>query len=242
MNWRNWKNHPFIFTLVGALLLGYLVRKLTEPSPYRHTYEASRPVATTPASQSVPTPAPTSVPVAVTPAPVVTTPAPVASKPSQYQVAQLPTRPATSAPVTFSAPVERPVIPTPSYGSGRRGYTTYTFTIEEISYVLDGQAAFDHLGQMKQRAHVFDPEITRLRAECAVLQSQIDESKSQLNQLRAVLDRTDQSAIDGFNAKVRASNAIIGERRAKVAELNAIVDQFNAIVSAMHVYAQQHRR
>jgi hypothetical protein len=238
MNWRNWKNHPFIFTLVGALLLGYLVRKFTEPAPYRYTYDASRPVATTPAPQS----APTSVPVAVTPLPVVTTPAPVASKPSQYQVAQLPTSPASSAPATFSAPVELPVMSNPSYGSGRRGYTTYTFKIEEISYVLDGQAAFDHLGEMKQRAHVHDPAIARLRAECAVLQSRIDASKSQLNYLRSVIDRTDQSAIDGFNAKVRESNAIIDERRAKVAELNAIVGQFNEIVSAMHAYAQQHRR
>jgi hypothetical protein len=231
MNWRNWKNHPFIFTLVGALLLGYLVRKFTEPAPYRYTYDASRPVATTPAPKSAPTPA---LKLVSTPAPVLVTPA--------AQSAPAATRPMASSPSTFSPPVDLPYNSTTRVSSGRRGYTTYTFKIEEISYVLDGEAAFDHLGEMKQRASVFDPEITRLRAECAVLQSQIDASKSQLDYLRSVLDRTDQSAIDGFNAKVRESNAIIGQRRAKVAELNAIVDQFNEIVSAMHVYAQQHRR
>jgi hypothetical protein len=235
MNWRNWKNHPFIFTLVGALLLGYLVRKFTEPAPYRYTYDASRPVATTPAPKSAPMPAPTpALKLVSTPAPVLVTPA--------AQPAPAATRPMASSPSTFSPPVDLPYNSTTRVSSGRRGYTTYTFKIEEISYVLDGQAAFDHLGEMKQRAHVYDPAITRLRSECAVLQSQIDASKSQLNYLRSVLDRTDQSAIDGFNAKVRESNAIIDERRAKVAELNAVVDQFNEIVSAMHVYAQQHRR
>jgi hypothetical protein len=226
MDWLNWKNHPFVVTILGALLLGYMVRKCTEPAPYTYSYKAGPTTKSTPAPKATP---------------VVTSPA-LSTPSSQYQVAQTPSSPALSAPVTFSAPIERPVISTPSYGSGRRGYTTYTFKIEEISYLLDGEAAFDHLGEMKQRASVFDPEITRLRAECAVLQSQIDASKSQLDYLRSVLDRTDQSAIDGFNAKVRESNAIIGQRRAKVAELNAIVDQFNEIVSAMHVYAQQHRR
>lgn len=235
MNWRNWKNHPFILTLVGALLLGYMVRKFTETTPYRHTYEASPPVATTPAANSAQARAPT-------PVPVVSTPAPVVSTPSPYQVAQVPPKPVASPPVTFSAPLDRPVISTPSYGSGRRGYTTYTFTLDDTPYLLDGQSAFDHLTEMKRQAHVYDPEINRLRAECASLQAQIDSNRAQLEVLRSVLDRTDQASIDSFNAQVRASNAVIAERRVKVAELNANVDRFNEIVSAMHIYAQQHRR
>lgn len=235
MNWRNWKNHPFIFTLVGALLLGYLVRKFTEPAPYRYSHDASRPVATTPAPNLAPAPAPP-------PAPIVVAPLPVVSTPSPYQVAQVPPKPVASPPVTFSAPPERPVISTPSYGSGRRGYTTYTFTLDDTPYLLDGQSAFDHLTEMKRQAHAYDPEINRLRAECASLQAQIDSNRAQLEVLRSVLDRTDQASIDSFNAQVRASNAVISERRVKVAELNANVDRFNEIVSAMHVYAQQHRR
>jgi hypothetical protein len=230
MDWRNWKNHPFIVTILGALLLGYLVRKCTEPAPYTYSYNASPPTKYSPMPASAPTPAP----VLVSP--------PVSTTPSQYQVAQAPSRPAPSAPVTYSAPVERLVISTPSYSSGRRGYSTYTFTLDDTAYVLDGQAAFDHLSDMKRQAHVYDPEINRLRAECASLKVQIDANRSQLNIMRAVLNRTNQSAIDGFNAQVLASNAVIDEQRMKTSELNANVDSFNAIVSAMHAYAQQHRR
>ena len=238
MNWRNWKNHPFIFTLVGALLLGYVVRKFTEPAPYRYNNSASAPVQVTQAPTSAPSPAP----VVITPAPAVTKPAPLASTPSQYQVAQLPPKPMASAPVTFSGPIDRPVISTPGYSSGRRGYTTYTFTLDDTPYLLDGKSAFDHLTEMKRQANAYDPEINRLRAECATLQAQIDGNRAQLDIMSSVLDRTDQSAIDTYNAQVRISNAVIAERRVKVAELNANVESFNAIVSAMHAYAQQHRR
>jgi hypothetical protein len=223
MDWRNWKHHPFIVTIVGALLLGYMVRKCTEPARPTYHYSTERPAASGQEAK------PVSTPVAST------QPDPVRSAP----VAAAPT---TSAPSAYLSPPERPVISTPSYGSGRRGYTTYTFTLDNIAYLLDGQASFDHLSEMKQQAHVYDPEINRLRAECATLQAQIDSNRSQLAVLRSVLDRTDQSAVDGFNAQVRSSNAVIAEHRVKVAELNANVDRFNQIVSAMHAYAQQHRR
>ncbi len=147
-----------------------------------------------------------------------------------------------SSPSTFSAPVELPYDSTTRVSSGRRGYTTYTFTLDDVAYPLDGQAAFDHLSEMKRQAHVFDPEINRLRAECDALQAQIEAKKAQLDVMRTVLDRTDAFAVNSFNAEVRASNAVIAERRIKVSELNANVDRFNSIVQAMHVYARQHRR
>ena len=219
MDWRNWKNHPFIITIVGALLLGYLVRKCTEPAPYAYSFHSSSPSKSNPPSSSTP---------------AVTSP-PVSTIPSQYQVSQLSPKTAAPSPSTYSAPIERPVISTPSYSSGRRGYTTYTFTLDGTDYLLDGQASFDHLSEMKRQAHLYDPEINRLRAECVNLQAQIDSDRAQLDVMRSVLDRTDQSAIDRFNAHVGASNAVI-------AALNTNADSFNTIVSAMHTYAQQHRR
>lgn len=226
MEWRNWKNHPFIFTLVGALLLGYLVRKCTEPAPYRYDNSASAP------AQATPAPAP---------AQVVASPA-VSTTPSQYQVAQLPPKPAAAASVAFSAPTDRPVISSPSYSSGRRGYTTYTFTLDDVAYLLDGQASFDHLCEMKRQANVHDADITRLRAVCQALSAEIDGNQSQLAFMRSTLDRSDEFAVNRFNAEVRRSNQVVEQYRTRQAELNGYVDRHNAIVQAMHVYASQHRR
>lgn len=242
MNWRNWKNHPFIFTVVGALFLGYLVRKFTEPAPYRHTYDAGRTVATTPAPKSAPTPAPTSVPIEVTSAPVVTTPAPVASDPSQYQVAQLPPGPAPAGMITFPTPVERPVIPTPSYGSGRRGYTTYTFKLGEISYLLDGKASFDHLDEMKQQCESLDAQKRVLGAAIDADERTIGEMKRQLSVARATLDRESQDAIDAYNALVDSQGELIDSFNRKVDEFNALNDRRKAIFASMHEYAQRHSR
>ncbi len=242
MNWRNWKNHPFIFTLVGALLLGYLVRKFTEPTPYRLNYDASRPVATTPAPKSAPTPVPPPAPVAVVPAPVVTTPAPVASNASHYQVPQLPPGPAPSGMITFPDPVQEPVIPTPSYGSGRRGYTTYTFTIGETVYPLDGQTSFDHLCGLKRQCESLDSQMKVTGGMIDADRATIANLDQQLSTARLTLDRTSQDAIDAYNAQVEAQGQLIDALNRKVVEHNALNDRREAIFQSMHVYAQQHRR
>lgn len=238
MNWRNWKNHPFIFTLVGALLLGYLVRKFTEPTPYRHTYEASRPVATSSAPKTAPSPAP----VVITPVPAVTKPAPVASTPSQYQVAQLPPGPAPAGMITLPTPVERPVISTPTYGSGRRRYTTYTFTIGEIAYPLDGQAAFDHLCEMKRQCESLDSQMKLTGGVIDADRANLANLKQQLSIARFTLDRTSQAAIDAYNAQVETEGQLIDALNQKVDEHNALNDRRQAIFQSMHDYAQQHRR
>lgn len=238
MNWRNWKNHPFIFTLVGALLLGYLVRKFTEPTPYRHTYEASRPVAISPAPKSAPSPAP----VVMTPAPAVTKPAPAASTPSPYQVAQLPPDPAPAGMITLPTPVERPVISTPTYGSGRRGYTTYTFTIGETAYPLDGQIAFDHLCGMKRQCESLDSQMKLTGGMIDADRANLANLKQHLSIARLTLDRTSQAAIDAYNAQVETEGQLIDALNQKVDEHNALNDRRQAIFQSMHDYAQQHRR
>ena len=231
MNWRNWKNHPFIFTLVGALLLGYVVRKFTEPAPYRYNNSASAPVQVTPAPTSAPSPAP-----------VVITPAPAASTPSQYQVAQLPPGPPPSGIITFPTPVESPVIKTPTYSSGRRGYTTYTFKLGEVSYQLDGKASFDHLGEMKQQCESLDAQKSVLETAIEADERNIAEMKRRLSVARVTLDRTSQYAIDTFNAQVEAQGELIDSFNRKVEEFNALNDRRKAIFASMHAYAQQHRR
>ncbi len=204
MDWRNWKNHPFIVTLVGALLLGYLVRKCTEPTPYTYSYQAS------PATKSTPAPAPV---------PVV-----------------------TPAPVAFSAPVERPVISTPRYSSGRGGYTTYTFKLGEVSYQLDGKAAFDQLGQMKQQCEFIDAQKDVLRSEIDAGKRDLAEKNRQLSLARATLDRSSQYAIDAFNAQVESEGEMVDSLNRKVGEFNALNERRKAIFASMHDYAQQHRR
>jgi len=234
MNWRNWKNHPFIFTLVGALSLGYLVRKFTEPAPYRHTYDASRPVATTPALQSASTPAPTpALKLVSTPAPVLVTPA--------AQPAPAATRPMASSPSTFSPPVDLPYNSTTRVSSGRRGYTTYTFKLGEVSYQLDGKASFDHLGEMKQQCESLDAQKSVLETAIEADERNITEMKRRLSVARATLDRTSQDAIDTFNAQIEAQGELIDSFNRKVEELNALNDRRKAIFASMHVYAQQHR-
>lgn len=230
MDWRNWKNHPFIVTLVGALLLGYLVRKCTEPAPYTYSYNANPPAKSNP------------VPISVqTPAPVVTSP-PVSTPSSQYQVAQLPPKPAASAPVAYSSPVERPVFSTPSYSSGRRGYTTYTFTLGEVAYPLDGKAAFDHLSEMKQQCESLDVQKGALSMAIDADERNLAEMKQQLSMARLTLDRTSQYAIDNYNAQVESQGALVDSLNRKVSEHNALNDRRKAIFQSMHIYAQQHRR
>lgn len=227
MDWLNWKNHPFVVTILGALLLGYMVRKCSEPASYTYSYKASPTTLSTPAS---------------TPAPVVTTAAPVASTPSHYQVAPLPPGPATSAPVTFSAPVERPIIKTPTYGSGRRGYTTYTFTIGEIDYPLDGQIAFDHLCEMKRQCESLDSQMKLTGGMIDADRANLANLKQQLSMARLTLDRTSQAAIDAYNAQVETEGQLIDALNQKVDEHNALNDRRQAIFQSMDDYAQQHRR
>lgn len=224
MDWLNWKNHPFVVTIMGALLLGYMVRKCTEPAPYAYSYKTSPTTLSTPAS----TPAPT--------------PAPVASTPSQYQVAQLPPGPAPSGMITFPTPVESPVIKTPTYSSGRRGYTTYTFKLGEVSYQLDGKASFDHLGEMKQQCESLDAQKSVLETAIEADERNIAEMKRRLSVARATLDRTSQDAIDTFNAQVEAQGELIDSFNRKVGEFNALNDRRKAIFASMHDYAQRHSR
>lgn len=235
MNWRNWKNHPFILTFVGALLLGYLVRKLTEPAPYRYANHSSRSVVTTPPLKSAPTSSPS-------PAPVMIPPLPVVSTPSQYQVTQLSPDPEPAGKVAFPATIERPVIATPSYGSGRRGYTTYTFTIGEIDYPLDGQAAFDHLGGMKRQCESLDAQMVVTGGSIDADRAALANLRQRMSLARLTLDRTSQTAIDAYNAQVEAEGQLIDALNQKVDEHNALNHRRDAIFQSMHAYAQQHRR
>lgn len=230
MDWRNWKNHPFIVTLVGALLLGYLVRKCTEPPPYTYSYNASAPTKYSP----IPAPAPTPSPVLVSP--------PVSTPSSQYQVAQTPSRPAASAPVAYSSPVERPVFSTPSYSSGRRGYTTYTFTIGETPYPLDGQVAFDHLSEMKRQYEALDAQTNALDGAIDDDRRNLAEMKRQSSIARVTLDNTSQYAVDAYNAQLDTQRQLVNSLNRKVDEYNALNDRMKAIFASMHTYAQQHRR
>jgi hypothetical protein len=230
MDWRNWKNHPFIVTLVGALLLGYLVRKFTEPAPYTYSYNASPPAKSNPVPIS-----------AQMPAPVVTSPT-VSSPSPQYQVAQLPPKPAASAPVAYSSPVERPVFSTPSYSSGRRGYTTYTFTIGETPYPLDGQVAFDHLSEMKRQYEALDAQTNALDGAIDAERRNLAEMKQQSSIARVTLDLTSQYAVEAYNAQLDAQRQLVNSLNRKVDEFNALNDRMKAIFASMHTYAQQHRR
>jgi hypothetical protein len=230
MDWRNWKNHPFIVTLVGALLLGYLVRKFTESPPYTYAHSASTPTKYSP----MPTPA-------QMPAPVVTSPA-VSTPSSQYQVAQLPPKPAASAPVAYSSPVERPVFSTPSYSSGRRGYTTYTFMIGETPYPLDGQVAFDHLSEMKRQYEALDAQTNALDGAIDAERRNLAEMKQQSSIARVTLDLTSQYAVEAYNAQLDAQRQLVNSLNRKVDEFNALNDRMKAIFASMHTYAQQHRR
>jgi hypothetical protein len=226
MDWRNWRNHPFIVTLVGALLIGYLVRRCTEPAHSAYSYDTSPPAKST------------STPPAV---PVVTTPA-SSSTPSQYQVAQLPPKPAASAPAAYPSPIERPVISTPDYSSGRRGYTTYTFTLGDTPYPLDGKVAFDHLDEMKQQCESLDAQKAVLGRAIDDDERNLAEMKQRLSVARVTLDRSSQYAVDAYNAQVASQRDLVDSLNRKVEEYNALNDRRKAIFASMHAYAQQHRR
>lgn len=221
MDWKIIRDHPFVVTLFASLALGFLVRSITAEEPRRYQPPA---VADRPVHAAV-----------VTPAPVLASPAPV-----------------TPSPAAASAPASRPSFPSaqvaivdsprPTYSGRGRGYNTYSFTLDSTTYPLDGQASFDHLCEMKRQANMHDADITRLRAVCQALSAEIDGNQSQLSFMRSSLDRSDEFAINRFNAEVRRSNQVVEQYRARQAELNGYVDQHNAVVQAMHVYASQHRR
>jgi len=219
MDWKKLRDYPFIITLFGSLALGFLVRVITAEETARSRPQSSF-ESTVPAPVISRAPAPVAPPAPVTP-PVVAPPV---------------------SPAPVSAPVAFTEAPKPTYSGRGRGYTTYSFTLDGTTYVLDGQASFDHLCEMKRQANTHDGDITRLRAACQSLSDEIDANQAQLRNMRASLDRSDEFAVDRFNAQVRLSNQVVERYRVEQATLNDHVDRHNAIVEAMHVYARQHQR
>jgi hypothetical protein len=226
MDRPNWKNHPFIITIIGALLIGYMVRKITEPEPYKYSYEPKP----SPKAQSVPKADP-----------VVASPS-AGSAPAQHKVPEVASSRTPSAPIALTAPVESPYVSPPVYGPGRRVYTTYTFTIGETSYPLDGQAAFDHLGEMKNQCESLDAQANSLESAIDAARREVDELSQRIALARQSLDRTSQFAVDNFNAMVSSEGRKIEEMNAQIDEYNRVVERRKAIFLSMHVYARQHPR
>jgi hypothetical protein len=237
MDWKKLRDYPFVVTLFGALALGFLVRLITDEeaprSRPRSSFESTvpAPVVTRPQSSFEST----------VPAPVITRPPDPVTPPVAAPVSVV-AAPTPVAPSVSPAPISYAATPRPTNSGRGRGYTTYSFTLDGTTYVLDGQGSFDHLCEMKRQANVHDADITRLRALCQALSAEIDSNQAQLRLMRATLDRSDEFSVDRYNAQVGLSNQVVERYRVQQASLNSYVDQHNAIVEAMHVYARQHQR
>jgi hypothetical protein len=71
-------------------------------------------------------------------------------------------------------------------------------------------------------------EIESDRSAANALESQVEELGREIESERLSLDRTSQSALDQFNARVDRYNALVGQAKAATAAFNQKVDRYNA--------------